>query len=79
MKCWTAEEILEGLENVNLREVEWLADAIGQLLARRHPGVQSCALAETLATYLRGHDKEVRELLFEQHIKTVHELIANRD
>jgi hypothetical protein len=76
MKCWTA---LEGLENVDLREVEWLGHAIGQLLARRHPGVQSCALAEALAMYLLGHDKEAREQLFEQHIKTVQELIANRD
>jgi hypothetical protein len=79
MRCWTAEEILEGLRNVDLREVEWLCDAIGELLARRHPGVQSCALAEALATYLCGHDSEARELLLEQHIKTVRELIVNRD
>ena len=78
MKYWTAEDIIEGIEHVDLAQVDVLADKLGAILAGKHPGVQSCALAEALAIWLLGHDAKVRETLLTQHIATVRGLIEGR-
>ena len=76
MKEWTAEEIIRGLETVDLAEADSLGDKIGELLAGKHPGLQGCALASALALWLMGHeDAEVREQLLAQHIETVRALM----
>jgi hypothetical protein len=59
-----------------LSEADRLADKLGEILAGKHPGLQGCALAQTLALWLMGHeDAEVREKLLVQHIKTVRALL----
>jgi len=78
MKYWTAEDIIEGIEHVDLAQVDVLADKLGAILAGKHPGVQSCALAEALAVWLLGHNAEMREILLTQHIGTVRGLIEGR-
>lgn len=76
MKEWTAAEILAGIEHVDLSEADQIAEKIGHILAGKHPGLQGCALAQTLAMWLMGHeDKEVREKLLAQHDKTVRALL----
>jgi len=76
MREWSAEDIIKGLENVDLTEVERVADKLGEILAGKHPGIQGCALANALALWLMGHeDAKVRELLLTEHIKTVRALI----
>jgi hypothetical protein len=76
MKEWTAAEIIKGLENVDLNEADRIADKLGAILAGKHPGLQGCALAQTLALWLMGHeDPEVRQKLLAQHDKTVRALI----
>lgn len=76
MKEWTAAEILSGLENVDVSEADRIADKMGEILAGKHPGLQGCALAQTLALWLMGHeDAEVREKLLAGHIETVRALI----
>jgi hypothetical protein len=76
MKEWTAEDIISGLENLDFSEVERIADKIGDILAGKHPGIQGCALAQTLALWLMGHeDAKVRERLLTAHIETVRALI----
>ena len=77
MKEWTAEDILAGLENIDITEADRIADKLGEILAGKHPGLQGCALAQTLALWLMGHeDAEVREKLLAQHDKTVRALMA---
>jgi hypothetical protein len=77
MKEWTAQDIIEGLENVDINEADRIADKLGEILAGQHPGIQSCALANALAMWLMGHDNaEVREQLLTAHIETVRGLIA---
>lgn len=76
MKEWTAAEILAGLEHVDLNEADRIADKLGAILAGKHPGLQGCALAQTLATWLMGHDNaEVRQQLLAQHDKTVRAML----
>jgi hypothetical protein len=76
MKEWTAEEIIDGLETVDLNEADALADKLGEILAGKHPGLQGCALAQTLALWLMGHeDAEAREKLLAAHIETVRALL----
>lgn len=76
MKEWTAEDIIAGMENIDLTEADRIADKLGQILAGKHPGLQGCALAQTLALWLMGHeDANVREILLAQHDKTVRALL----
>jgi hypothetical protein len=76
VKEWTAADIINGLENVDLSEADRIADKLGEILAGKHPGLQGCALAQTLALWLMGHeDPAVREKLLGQHIETVRGLI----
>ena len=76
MKEWTAEEIIQGIENLDVEEVDRLADQLGEILAGKHPGIQGLALASTLATWLIGHEgADVREKLLARHIETVRALL----
>jgi hypothetical protein len=76
MKEWTAEEIISGFETLDLSEADRLAEKLGEILAGKHPGLQGCALAQTLAVWLMGHeDAEAREKLLAAHIETVRALI----
>jgi hypothetical protein len=76
MKEWTAAEIISGLDKVDLSEADRIADKLGEILAGKHPGLQGCALAQTLALWLMGHeDPEVRRKLLAQHDKTVRALM----
>jgi hypothetical protein len=45
------------------------------LLAGHHPVIQGAALADLLATWLAGHDPEVREALLDAHVHIVRELV----
>jgi hypothetical protein len=77
MKEWTAKEIIDGLGTVDLNEADRLADKLGEILAGKHPGLQGCALAQTLALWLMGHeDAEAREKLLAAHIETVRALLS---
>jgi hypothetical protein len=77
MREWTANEIIDGLETVDLSEADALADRLGEILAGKHPGLQGCALAQTLAVWLMGHeDAEVRDKLLAAHIETVRALLS---
>jgi len=78
MKCWTAEDIIAGIDNADMGEVERVADKLGAVLAGKHPGIQGCALGETLALWLLGHDADVREVLLDGHFKMVRALIEGR-
>jgi hypothetical protein len=76
MKEWTAAEIISGLDTVDLSEADRIADKLGEILAGKHPGLQGCALAQTLALWLMGHeDAEVREKLLAAHMETVRALM----
>lgn len=76
MKEWTAEDIIRGLETLDINEADRIADKLGKILAGHHPGLQGCALAQTLALWLMGHeDAEVRKKLLAEHDKTVRALM----
>jgi hypothetical protein len=77
MKEWTAAEIISGLDTVDLSEADRIADKLGEILAGKHPGLQGCALAQTLALWLMGHeDPEVRDKLLTAHMETVRALMT---
>jgi hypothetical protein len=76
MEEWTAADIISGLETLDFNEADRLADKLGEILAGKHPGLQGCALAQTLAVWLMGHeDAEARDKLLAAHIETVRALI----
>jgi hypothetical protein len=52
-----------------------VAQRIHPLLAGLPPQVQGAALADLLATWLAGHEPELREALLDLHIHTVRELV----
>ena len=75
-KEWTADQIISGLEDVDLDETEQIADKLGEILSGKHPGAQGCALAQALATWLMGYeDPQAREKLLAGHIDTVRGLL----
>ena len=45
------------------------------LLAGHHPAIQGAALADLLATWLAGHDADLREAMLDAHIHIVRELV----
>jgi hypothetical protein len=69
----------EQLDREDLREVEAIANAICPLLAGRKPRVQGAALADLVATWLKGHvieddpqaTAELRKTLLVAHMKFV--------
>jgi hypothetical protein len=64
-----------------------LAAICGSFLSSEEPEVQGCALADMVATFLRGHrifgddrsEREMREEVFAQWIKTVRDLLLLYD
>jgi hypothetical protein len=55
--------------------VDELEDAISDILAGEHPGVQGATLASLLACWLAGHQTEKRERLLAAHNNSVRLLI----
>ena len=64
-----------------------LAAICGSILSGEEPEVQGCALADMMATFLRGHrifgddrsEREMREEMFAQWIETVRNLLLLYD
>jgi hypothetical protein len=52
-----------------------LSNRVHPILAGHHPAIQGAVLADLLATWLAGHDPEVREALLEAHVHSVRERV----
>lgn len=60
----------------NVKEARELAAALAPLIAGKHPGVQSAALAELVTTWLCGHHpKDCRGMFFHMWVGHVLDLV----
>jgi hypothetical protein len=57
------------------KEAIGIAARCHPILAGHHPVIQGAALADLLATWLAGHDPEVREALLDAHVHLVREFL----
>lgn len=62
-------------EQVRALEVRNIVEQIKPILAGKLPDIQSCVLAECLATWLAGWPKEMRDELLKVHLEHVADLV----